>query len=190
MLLSRLLFTVLAAKADSQWVEDTSIPTSKTWKSVQITSDGSMVVAAARGGIYYTRASGDGMPKWSFASNGDYRGLAMSADGSKMVAGVWDNGGSLWVTSDTGATWNETTPSSDYTGYGVYDQGLCMNADGSKVVAVGESKGAAMSTDSGNTWTKIAFDGAHTFFTSSSIGFKGCRISNDGQKIVIITKKC
>ena len=171
MLLSRLIFTLLAVKADSQWVEATNYPTGKTWKSVQITSDGSMLVGAARGGIYYSRASGDGFPKWSFVYNGDFRGLAISADGSKMVAGVYDSGGSLWVTSDSGSTWNETTPSSGYTGYGVYDQGICMSADGSKVVALGESKGAAMSTDSGNTWTKIAFDGAHTYFTSSSIGF-------------------
>ena len=67
-------------------------------------------------------------------------GIAMSADGTKRAAVVYN--GNIWSSSDSGATWTENTASP---GSAKNWQGIAMSADGTTCAAV---------VFNGNIWSK------------------------------------
>jgi hypothetical protein len=103
-------------------------------------------------------------------SSRSWQCVASSADGSKLVAGVYN--GQIYTSSDSGATWTARDSSR-------YWQAVASSADGSKLVAVDNGGGVSggfiyTSTDSGATWT--ARDSARYWLSVAS--------SSDGSKLV------
>ena len=88
---------------------------------VAMSSDGTKVAAVTRGtGVGTIWDSTDGGATWSrfqgssrfwlaHTTSSDWRGIAMSADGTKRTA-VFDNG-NIWSSTDSGVTWTENTSS-------------------------------------------------------------------------------
>lgn len=76
--------------------------------------------------------------------------IAMSADGTKMVAGVtgpYYSGGPLYHSTNSGVTWHPSAaPIQTW-------RSIAASADGSRFVAVPDGGGIYASTDSGATWT-------------------------------------
>jgi len=87
---------------------------------------------------------------WSATTAGRYdvkwQTVAMSQDGSKMLAGV--DGGRLYYSSDSGTTWTEVRPA----GYDGYWNSVAMSSDGTKML-VGSYNRLYYSSDSGTSWT-------------------------------------
>jgi len=98
-------------------------------------------------------------------NNRNWRCVASSANGSKLVAGVW--GGQLHISADSGVTW---TPRMTDTAR----NWLCVasSADGNKLVAVPFNDRIFTSTDSGATWTPRASSQRWTSVASSADGTK------------------
>jgi hypothetical protein len=114
-------------------------------------------------------------PSFSWASlsaGSDYwQSVAMSADGSKMVAGTWNGtNGYIYASTNYGANWFTNND----TGSGLW--ALAMSADGSRMVA-GKSAGSIyVSTNLGVNWS-----------TSNDVGSGGWgsfAVSADGSRMV------
>ncbi len=73
--------------------------------------------------------------------------LAMSPDGTKLLAGVWP--GRLYFSTDSGATWTERQPAGDADRYW---ESATMSADG-KAIAVTDGTVLYTSTNAGVNWT-------------------------------------
>ena len=102
-----------------------------------------------------------------YPTSGGLSSIALSADGSKLVASDWSLNNWVWTTSDAGTNWSHTdTP-------GV--SSVAMSSDGSKmVIARGAPTGfidfIGTSTDSGVTWTARDTGRNWTSVASSSDG--------------------
>jgi len=100
------------------------------------------------------------------------RSLASSADGTRLVAGVY--GGSIYTSTNSGGTWKATTaPTEDWFG-------ISSSADGSKLVAAPfgtASTGVPLyvSINAGVTWTAA---------NSPSTNWWAVACSTDGTKVV------
>ena len=112
-----------------------------SWARMAATSDGTKVMTASadnsyEGYVYTTTNAGTGSPAtWirhepAGAGWSSWFGVAMSADGTKMMAGKDANQGYVYTSADSGATW--TGHSSLPSGYW---RALAMSADGEKMVA-------------------------------------------------------
>jgi photosystem II stability/assembly factor-like uncharacterized protein len=77
-------------------------------------------------------------------SNRQWYSVAMSADGTKQTAVVYN--GQIYVSTDSGNTW---TAKESYRWW----YSVAMSADGTKQTAVAYAGQIYVSTDSGNTWT-------------------------------------
>ncbi|MGA2656455.1 MAG: hypothetical protein ABSH34_02945 [Verrucomicrobiota bacterium] len=99
------------------------------------------------GGQLYT--STDGGATWTAQltdTNRLWRCVASSADGTRLVAGVY--GGQVYTSKDSGATWTAQTTGANRNWWSV-----ASSADGTKLVAVENPGLIYTSTDSGATWT-------------------------------------
>ncbi|CAE7713940.1 unnamed protein product [Symbiodinium sp. CCMP2592] len=94
--------------------------------------------------------------------------MAMSADGTKMVAGTNVN---LYTSTDSGATWTQSTEP----GTGNW-QGLAMSADGSKISAAPSSPTFWISDNGSENWRNISY---------SSSSWTATAMSDDGSVIVV-----
>ena len=96
---------------------------------------------------------------------GDWTGIASSADGLRLVAGLWN--GPLYSSSDGGASWTARESVRAW-------RSVASSAAGNKLVAVVFSGQIYTSTDSGANWT--ARDSARNWFSVAS--------SSDGSKLI------
>jgi hypothetical protein len=120
---------------------------SRAWKAVASSSDGSKLVAVVNGGNIYTstnygvnwtvRATVFGNLAWS--------SVASSADGTKLVASV--NPGFIYTSIDSGANWTQRTASGSRNWTSV-----ASSFDGTKLIACAGNSGTYVSTDSGASW--------------------------------------
>ncbi|MHC4463020.1 MAG: tail fiber domain-containing protein [Planctomycetota bacterium] len=74
----------------------------------------------------------------------NWMSVAMSADGTKQTAVLWE--GQIYLSTDSGDTWTAKDSNRQWIS-------VAMSADGTKQTAVGENLMIYVSTDSGNTWT-------------------------------------
>ena len=111
---------------------------------------------------------------------GNWRSVASSSDGVKIVAvavGWWNTTanlpGSIWTSTDSGATWTERTAAG-----GRDWQSVASSSDGTMIVAAvtGPHGSIWTLTDSGATWTEETAAGPRWWRTVAS--------SSDGTKIV------
>jgi len=106
------------------------------------------------------------------ASSLNWQCAASSADGTKLVAGVY--GGQIYTSTDSGATW--TARDSVRQWYSV-----ASSSDGTRLVAVVNNGQIYTSTTSGTNWT--ARDSSRQWYSvaSSSDGTKLVAVVNNGQ---------
>jgi len=117
--------------------------TSRTWKAVASSSDGSKLVAVVNGGQIYT-STNYGV-NWTARDSGrPWTAVASSADGTKLVASV--SGGSIYTSTDSGTSWNPRFGPATWTS-------VACSLDGSMLVAVSGNSGIWTSIDSGANWT-------------------------------------
>ena len=100
-----------------------------------------------------------------------WRSIASSSDGSKLAAVVY--GGSLYTSSDSGATWTEQTAagSRDWSS-------IASSSDGTKLAAVVDGGSLYTSSDSGATWTERTTAGSRYWSSIAS--------SSDGSKLAAV----
>lgn len=155
-----------------------------SWRSVDITSDGTKAVAVNRGGYIYTGALNGGV--WSWTQRGstqNWFGVAMSDDGNK----IWANteGGLVYFSVDSGATWTANSPRPDAGGTASWGR-IDMSADGTKVITASRDAGfgrvyttANAGTATPATWTQRDPTGSGTGLT-----WFGVASSDDGTKLM------
>ncbi len=111
------------------------------------------------------------------AMNASWVGVAMSADGTKLVAAAVGSG--IWTSQDAGQTWvtNNVPP-------GIVWSAVASSADGNKLVAVTRCSGgnASVWTYSGLSWTSTNLP-----CDPSSEGPCAVASSGDGEKLVVVT---
>jgi photosystem II stability/assembly factor-like uncharacterized protein len=104
--------------------------------------------------------------KWTArADSRSWRSVACSADGTKLVAVVWN--GPVLTSSDSGATWAITASVNQWAG-------VASSADGTKLVAIVEGGKIWTSANSGEGWTERA----------SAQNWRSVASSTDGTKLV------
>ena len=110
---------------------------------------------------------------WSpHESNRAWYGVASSADGTKLVASVWN--GQLYTSTDSGATW---TPRASSGGW----FGVASSADGAKLIAAMVNGQLYTSSDSGTNWTARETNRHWVAVASSADGAKLVAAVNGGQ---------
>jgi uncharacterized protein YjbI with pentapeptide repeats len=138
-----------------------------SWISVASSADGTTILAGTIGDyLYISTNSGS---TWTQSTNGIvsqggsgweyWIGVAVSADGSKLVAvdSQFSNGGYIYVSHDSGATWmaesNYVMDPSSPNGPGTANwTAVASSADGSKLIAIDNGSLFYTSTNSGLTW--------------------------------------
>lgn len=115
-----------------------------------MSSDGSKMVAVASGAkIWMSGDSGDIWEEATGSPSGDWRDVAISSDGSKIIAA----GDSLFTSSDGGTTWVQA--STVGTRRFFEWKGVAMSSDGSQMAACGYGE-IWTSMDTGATWLREA----------------------------------
>jgi uncharacterized repeat protein (TIGR02543 family) len=145
----------------------------RAYRSVASSSDGTYLLAGVNGGaIYYSTNSGTNWAAGNVSAN--WRGVAMSSDGSKMYGVVNATTGTrgIYKSTDHGATWSQVGGTTGRTYYGV-----ASSSDGTTIAAIvsGTNGGIYVSTDSGTTWTML--------LSTSTGSWRGIAISGDGNTI-------
>ena len=100
-----------------------------------------------------------------------WQSIASSSDGSKLAAVV--SGGSVYTSSDSGATWTEQTAAGSR-----YWQSIASSSDGTKLAAVAYGGSIYTSSDSGATWTEQTAAGSRNWYSIAS--------SSDGSKLAAV----
>jgi photosystem II stability/assembly factor-like uncharacterized protein len=103
----------------------------------------------------------------------DWVAVACSADGTKIIAAAYGLPGSLYISTNSGATWALTT------GPAFVEAGrtLACSADGQVLAVANKVNGIYVSTDGGATWTVRA---------TAQI-WQGIACSTNGTKMVAVT---
>jgi hypothetical protein len=186
----------------------TASESNRNWRSITISSTGSVLIAVAQGGQIYI--SSDNGSSWNTTESArDWEDVTTSANGTVIVAAVAN--GQIYTSSDSGATftardsvrnWTSVASSSDgvklfsaVSGGQLYtstDSGatwtaressrnwveVSSSADGVRLVAVEQGGQVYSSPDSGVSWTS----------SGSSLGYQGIASSSDGSKIVAVAQ--
>ena len=126
---------------------------------------------------------------WVGSGTGDFiMSAASSSDGTHLIAGVWgfcltfgghttcpSFTGRLYISSDSGGTWNETQPDGNINGYWL---SVASSSDGTHLIAAGGANvGLYTSTNSGSTWTKSNIGQGNYFSSVAS--------SSDGTHLIV-----
>jgi hypothetical protein len=106
------------------------------------------------------------------ASSLNWRCVASSNDGTKLVAGV--DGGPLYTSTDSGSNWTARAGTGPW-------YCVASSADGTKLVAGVNNGQIFTSTDSGANWTARPVSGQWYSVASSSDGTKLVAVSLNGQ---------
>lgn len=143
---------------------------------IAISDDGQIIAVAHNSpNIYNIPVSTDGGDTWTDGNQaGEWRSIAMSADGTKMIACEYSSTtytGYVWLSDDTGATWSNTGSQKSW-------KHVSMSADGSKMIAManGELLFCSSNCGSSSNWVNIEP-------TSDIAQFP--TISRDGSTIII-----
>ncbi len=148
--------------AGAAWTQRAS---SRSWRSVASSSDGSKLVAVANYGYVYTSA--DYCVTWTQrGSQQNWTSVASSSDGANLVAVA---GGYTYTSTNSGATWTQGGLQQDWAS-------VASSSDGTKLVAVAYGGYIYTSANSGTTWTP----------RGSSQSWQSVASSSDGTKLVAV----
>lgn len=149
-------YIYLSNDSGATWTAQNSAG-SRSWKSVTMSADGNKIVAVVSGGVsggIWSTANFGGTWTQRNTPTGspDWRSVASSSDGSKLAAAA--SSGSIWLSSDSGATWSEAAGTGS-TSWSAVD----MSDDGSVLVAaVGQGANGLIysSNNGGLTWSAMS----------------------------------
>jgi hypothetical protein len=111
-------------------------------------------------------------PSWSSrASTQPWQSVAVSADGTRMVAAV--NNGFIFTSADSGATWNQRASSQPWSS-------VASSADGKRLLASINGGSNYVSIDMGTTWVQRASSQPWVSVASSVDGAKLVGAVNNG----------
>jgi hypothetical protein len=162
------------------------------WVSVTMSFDGSRMAAVALGdgtaaddGKIYTWAQSAGNafgagPWTARTPSGNWRSVASSADGSKLVAAVYNDAldaqQPIYLSTDFGVTWapSPAWPVGQPDTHSFYR--VASSKDGTKLAAAERFGKIYTSSDSGLSWTARTPDG----------GFNSIAMSSDGNTVVAV----
>ena len=177
----------ISADSGQTWTS-ANVPRAE-WASVASSADGQTQLAAQRKHVF---ASTDFGQTWRqigpIDTNGqqNFVALAMSADGTKLVAA--DSGNGIYrATKDGSGNWTWSMALSPWTSVASSAGGMklasgwasvAISADGSTLVAGQRTGEIYVSTDAGFTWV------AQTVSVSGTMSWKSMAISADGRSIV------
>ena len=141
------------------------------WSGATSDSDGSNLmtsISVGLGKLYISNNQGASWNEFSYR-NGNWSGMASDSDGSHLIAGqlnqyiydgldqfgepTWhsEDGGRLFTSSDSGATWTERQPAGNIDKIWI---GVASDSDGSHLIAAVEEGRLYTSDDYGETWTE------------------------------------
>jgi hypothetical protein len=142
-------------------------PAGEYWRwGVVASSANGTYLAAASPGASQIYVSGDAGLTWTARDQSRFwRALAMSADGSRLIAA--EGNGRLYTSSDFGLTW---VPREQVRGW----YSVACSADGMKLIASTDNAGLHTSADGGVTWTSRGQTGR--FFTGVASSADGTRL--------------
>ena len=146
--------------------------TSRTWRSISSSSDGTKLAAVVNNGYIYT-SSDSGVTWTQRAFSMPWRSITSSSDGTKLAAAPY-GGGYIYTSNDSGVNWTQQTASGgrDWTS-------ITSSADGSKIAATSWGGSSIYtSSDFGVTWTARTVSG---FSQGRSI-----TSSSDGTKLAVV----
>ena len=142
-----------SAPPRATWI--TSVESTKEWRGITSSSDGTKLAATVFGGNIWT--STDSGATWiedtSVGSTKHWGSITSSSDGTKLAVvsgGRYDGGGNIWTSTDSGATWIEDTSVGSTKDWFA----ITSSSDGTKLAAVAWNGNIWTSTDSGATWTE------------------------------------
>lgn len=146
--ISTTAYTFITGDSGATWVARN--PTFSGYYMASSTDGTRLAVSSAnRGYVYVSADSGASWTQYDPTGTGPttWRGMAMSADGTKLFTLAGHN---AYVSTDGGATWNSYVVA----GHGGNWRSIASSADGMKLVAVSYQDYAYTSTDGGQTWTQ------------------------------------
>ena len=111
---------------------------------------------------------------------GIFLAFGVSADGTKLAIGYTDSLSKIWTSTDSGATWTESTgvTSSKWSC-------IAMSDDGTKIVATAQDDNLSGTNGNGYIWTSTNTGASWTARTGPGKQlWTGCAISGDGTKMV------
>ncbi|NCN25306.1 hypothetical protein COT94_04405 [Candidatus Falkowbacteria bacterium CG10_big_fil_rev_8_21_14_0_10_37_14] len=160
-----------------------SINRGSTWSKIYSTdtralatsNDGQKVLVANTPVSKLSLSTNSGSTFSSIATPGTalWLSVSMSSDGTKMAAiGKFTNSYAVWVSTDSGTTWNNTLTVNDYSGNSYMAQ-LAYSGDGTKLFAIINANFPVYkSTDGGLTFTS----GNNGLWASLSVSSDGTKI--------------
>lgn len=170
---------------DSSQTWSAAIPVGCSSNEIDMSSDGMNLVVACSSGYLYTSTNGGyNWVQRTGAGSRNWNSVAISADGTKMVAAysrVYSSIlGYIYTSSDGGATWVQQVGAGER-----YWTSVDVSSDGSKVVATALTAQSMpldiyRSTDGGAVWTVQSGLGQIAEDSGS-----GILISSDGQTVVV-----
>ena len=161
--------------ADNNWVRQ-EVP--HGWASVAQSTDGRHIVAATTSALFVSNDSGASWMQRGTVQK-QYRQVACSADGSRMVAVA--DGDHAYVSSDSGQTWTASGPVELW-------KSVAISSDGTKLFAAGwylftsDDGGATwVSLGQGSDWRLVAMtpDGSQLFAGGAKDSFYSLVTSTD-----------
>jgi photosystem II stability/assembly factor-like uncharacterized protein len=142
-------FLYVSRDSGRTW-KQTSAPNKGWWNSVASSADGKTLAAIAAdfnpGVIFCSTNSG---ATWTSNLFLNIAGVAMSADGTKIVAVAPPN---VWRSTNSGTTWMQVTSTPSRYGSLSPSQYIASSADGKKLVYAGSYEQIYISTNSGDSW--------------------------------------
>jgi hypothetical protein len=180
-----------SADSGNNWQEKTASG-QRFWVSITMSIDGSRMAAVALGdgtaaddGKIYTWAQSAGNafgagPWTARTPSRNWRSIASSADGSKLVAAVYNDAldaqPPIYLSSDFGVTWapSPAWPVGQPDTHSFYR--VASSQDGTKLAAAERFGKIYTSSDSGLSWTARTPDG----------GFNSIAMSSDGNTVVAV----
>ncbi|MFM2294474.1 MAG: hypothetical protein RLZZ350_887 [Verrucomicrobiota bacterium] len=146
---------------------------SNYWSFIAASPDGSKMAAIGGGLVYISANSGTNWANVTVPTS-TLKSLALSADGSRLVAG--GNLGVIYTSADSGLTWiSNNVPKTNWTS-------VATSADGSKLVAVASGGLIYSSVDAGASWqSNSAPNAAWASVASSADGTKLITVASSGE---------
>lgn len=157
------LFT--STNSGASWTQATNAPPAG-WIAVTSSADGNNLVALPAGGPLY--ASRDCGTTWAPVNTPSslLNCIASSADGTKLVAGEWNdfppNPSLIYTSTNSGSTWATNNAPSEYW------TSIASSADGTRLVAVAATGPIYTSVDSGITWDVTSATEVNWYAVASS----------------------
>ena len=171
-----------SSDAGSTWIGRAGSGPTYYWTSLVASDDGMRLAAGRLNSSSVNQlllTSADGGATWTEQPNSgvrDWRKLASSADGMKLVTGSYSIAGHIFTSSDGGANWTERTSSSSQSW-----QAIASSADGQRLFAL-TGQQLLTSPDGGATWTVKSLGSSSPNYIWGPYSFA---VSGDGTRLAI-----